>query len=147
MQTNLLKATRNDDTNHLRVRVQNLEGVGRVSRDRPIITLCQQASLLLPCALLRPELEPTLEVEEILSVLLVDVWQDAQGSAGRRVGAHQSKRIVRGWASHCEAVQLIPDGDGMRVRVMRNDIGAWGRRRVLEIELLQGCGLDEASAK
>jgi hypothetical protein len=35
--------------------------------------LLTQASLLLPCALLRPELEPTLEVEEILSVLLVDV--------------------------------------------------------------------------
>jgi hypothetical protein len=45
--------------------------VGGVSGDRSIITGRQETSLLFRGTLLRPELEATLEVEEVLIMLLV----------------------------------------------------------------------------
>lgn len=73
----LLKATRNNHTNHFGIRIQDLECVGGVAGDRSIITGCQETSLLL-CILLSPELEPALKVEEVLVMLLVNMGQNSQ---------------------------------------------------------------------
>lgn len=114
--------------------------MGSVPSDGTIIALSEQTSLLLLIALLRPELESTLEREEVLVMLLMDMGQHAQRATGRRIGAHQGECMSRRRAGHGEAVQLTADRDGMRVGIVRNDIGARRRRRVLQIEVVK-CGL------
>ena len=114
--------------------------MGRIPSHGTIVTLGKQTSLLLLVALLRPELESALEREEVLVMLLMDMGQHAQRAAGRRIGAHQGECMSRRRTGHGEAVQLTADRDGMRVGIVRNDIGARRGRCVLQIEVVK-CGL------
>ena len=86
----ILKSTRDNNAHHLRIRIENLERMGGVPRHRTIISLREQSCLLLMLfILLRPQLEPALEVEEVLVVRLVDMRQNTQRATVGSIGAHQ----------------------------------------------------------
>lgn len=85
----------------------------RVPRHRAIVSLREETALLFSIALLGPELEATLEVEEVLIVRAVDVREDTERAARGRIGAHQCEGIIGGGAGDGEPVQLGVDRHGM----------------------------------
>lgn len=109
-----------------------------VPGNRPVVALRHQTSLLFVVAVLRPQLEATLEVEEILIVLLVNVRQHTQAAAGRGVRAHEGEGIVGGRPRDRETIELAADGDGMRVCIVRDDVWPRRRGRVVDIEIAEG---------
>lgn len=133
----ILKSSRRNNPHHLRIRVQNLERMCGVPRHRTIIPLRHQSSLLFSINLLRPQLKPSLKVEKVLVMRLVDMRQDAQRAASRRIGAHQRECMARRRARHREAIYLSTDGDGVRISVVRDDVGAGRRGGVFEIKVVK----------
>lgn len=77
LQNNLLESTWDDDTNHLGIRIQHLEGVGGVAGDGTKVALSEQTTLLFVAVLLSPQLEPALQGEKVLIMPAVNVRQHA----------------------------------------------------------------------
>lgn len=112
--------------------------MGSVPGNRTIVSLGEETSFLFSIALLGPELEAALEAEEVLIVCAVNVWQDTEGAARGRIGAHQGKGIVGGGAGDGKSVELGVDRHGMGVLIVREDIGARGGGGLGDVEVLNG---------
>lgn len=78
--------------------------------------------------MLRPQLEQTLEVEEVLLMRLVDVRQRAQTAVGPSVGVHQSEGIVARRTRNGEAIQLAANRDGTSWRMREHMVEAMRER-------------------
>jgi hypothetical protein len=121
----ILKATRRYNSNHLRVRVHELESVVCVWRNSTEITSCENTSLLI-AILLCPYLEAALVIEEALVMDLVEVRKNSKVSRSGSIGLDESKGIARGGTDHWESEDLLSYNVAIG-NVMSNSVRTDGR--------------------